>query len=246
MTAPLLNPAHIAIVMDGNGRWASQRKLPVSAGHRAGVEALRGVLESCEQQGVKALTLFAFSSENWRRPDFEVSALMTLFSSYLEKEVKTLADKNIRLRFIGRRDRFPPALLRKIESAEKLTEANQQFHLTLAVDYGGQWDITRAARMLAQAVESGELTAEDINESLLAESLCLSDLPHPDLFIRTSGECRISNFLLWQLAYTELYFSDVLWPDFGARELEAAIDCFRQRERRYGGRNQQNPRSDYA
>lgn len=229
-------PAHIAIVMDGNGRWAKKRLLPTAAGHKAGVEAVRTVLKACEKQGVKALTLFAFSSENWKRPELEVKALMSLFSSYLDNEVDSLHARNVRLRFIGRRDRFHPALLEKIEAAEEKTRSNNTFHLTLAVDYGGQWDIAQAARLLAMQVENGLLKACDIDEQKIAESLCLADLPAPDLFIRTSGECRISNFLLWQLAYAELYFTDVLWPDFSRRDLEQAIASFQQRDRRFGGR----------
>lgn len=236
MSLPAKQPAHIAIVMDGNGRWAQQHRLSVSAGHRAGVETVRKVLECCEDYGVKALTLFAFSSENWRRPALEVKALMTLFSSYLDREVNTLHERGIRLRFIGRRDRFPRSLLKKIDQAERLTADNRRFDLSLAVDYGGQWDICRAARTLAEQVERGQLSAGDIDENLLASQLCLADLPAPDLFIRTSGEYRISNFLLWQLAYAELYFTDVLWPDFDEAAFARAVGSFADRERRFGGR----------
>lgn len=236
MTSPLAVPSHIAIVMDGNGRWAKQRMLPTAAGHKAGVETVRTVLEACQQQGVKALTLFAFSSENWQRPALEVKALMSLFSSYIDNEVETLAARNVRLRFIGRRDRFEKSLLKKIDYAEQRTAHNTEFHLTLAVDYGGQWDITEACRRLALQVEAGTLKASDINEQLLAQQLSLSDLPLPDLFIRSSGEYRISNFLLWQLAYAEFYFTDVLWPDFGSEDVALAIKSYQQRDRRFGGR----------
>lgn len=231
-------PAHIAIVMDGNGRWAKKRLLPTAAGHKAGVEAVRSVLEVCEQQQVKALTLFAFSSENWKRPELEVKALMRLFSSYLDNEVNELHARQVRLRFIGRRDRFNSALLKRIEEAEEKTQHNDKFHLTLAVDYGGQWDIMRATRTIATQVEQGLLKASEIDEQTIAQHVCLADLPAPDLFIRTSGECRISNFLLWQLAYAELYFTDVLWPDIAKNDIEQAIASFQQRDRRYGGRYQ--------
>lgn len=229
-------PAHIAIVMDGNGRWAKKRLLPTAAGHKAGVEAVRTVLEACEQLQVSALTLFAFSSENWKRPELEVKALMSLFSSYLDNEVDSLHNRGVRLRFIGRRDRFHRALLKKVEAAEQKTQSNTTFHLTLAVDYGGQWDIAQAARTLALQVEKGLIKASEVDEEKIAQHVCLADLPAPDLFIRSSGECRISNFLLWQLAYAELYFTDVLWPDFAAADLEQAIASFQQRDRRYGGR----------
>ncbi|HEY9034449.1 MAG TPA: polyprenyl diphosphate synthase [Pseudomonadales bacterium] len=231
-------PAHIAIVMDGNGRWARQRNLPVAAGHKAGVETVRTVLNACEARGVDALTLFAFSSENWRRPALEVSALMTLFSSYLDREVATLAERGVRLRFIGRRDRFSAALGKKIAQAEQRTAANHKFHLTLAVDYGGQWDITCAARELAEQVQAGRLQAADIDENRLAAELCLADLPAPDLLIRTSGEYRLSNFLLWQLAYAELYFTDVYWPDFDQAAFDAALASYAGRDRRFGARRQ--------
>lgn len=231
-------PAHIAIVMDGNGRWAKKRLLPTAAGHKAGVEAVRSVLEVCEQQQVKALTLFAFSSENWKRPELEVKALMRLFSSYLDNEVNELHARQVRLRFIGRRDRFNSALLKRIEEAEEKTQHNDKFHLTLAVDYGGQWDIMQATRTIATQVEQGLLKASEIDEQTITQHVCLADLPAPDLFIRTSGECRISNFLLWQLAYAELYFTDVLWPDIAKNDIEQAIASFQQRDRRYGGRYQ--------
>jgi undecaprenyl diphosphate synthase len=229
-------PRHVAIIMDGNNRWARRRGLPGSAGHKAGVECIRGVLAACRRFGIEALTLFAFSSENWQRPSAEVSALMGLFSTYLTNEVKKLHRDQVRLRFIGSRARLKPALLRKMEQAERLTAANTGATLVIAVDYGGQWDITEMARTLAQRVERGELRATDIDEQLVDSAMALSDLPKPDLLIRTAGEQRISNFLLWQLAYAELYFTDTLWPDFGERDMIAALHAFDQRERRFGGR----------
>lgn len=238
MTASLPVPAHIAIVMDGNGRWARQHRVPTAIGHKTGVEAVRAVLEACEALNVQALTLFAFSSENWRRPALEVRALMSLFSTYLDNEVASLAERQVRLRLIGRRDRFPAALREKIERAEQKTANNSRFHLTLAVDYGGQWDITQAAQALAVQVQQGVLQPADIDESCMAAAMCLADLPLPDLLIRTSGEHRLSNFLLWQLAYAEFYFTDVLWPDFGRAELEQAVACYQQRDRRFGARQE--------
>jgi undecaprenyl diphosphate synthase len=229
-------PEHIAVVMDGNGRWAKKRNLPTAAGHKAGVETVRTVLEASKAAGVKCLTLFAFSSENWTRPKLEVSALMKLFSSYLDSEVKALDEKGVQLRFIGRRDRFSKTLLKKIEQAEKITAHNDEFHLNLAVDFGGQWDITQACRTLAKKAASGEIQADNIDEALLQSELCLADLPMPDLLIRTSGEYRISNFLLWQLAYAEMVFTDVLWPDFTKAELLKALEDFAGRDRRFGGR----------
>ena len=230
------SPEHIAIVMDGNGRWAQQRKLPVAAGHKAGVETVRRVLELVKAQGVHCLTLYAFSSENWRRPKLEVAALMTLFSSYLDSEVAKLKMEGVRLRFIGRRDRFSASLIKKINFAESQTQENTEFHLTLAVDYGGREDIARAASILAAQVQSGQIALGDINEDSLGKYVALADLPEPDLFIRTSGEYRISNFLLWQLSYAELYFCDVLWPDFSEQDLQLALEDFANRNRRFGAR----------
>lgn len=229
-------PRHVAIIMDGNNRWARRRGLPGSAGHRAGVECIRGVLRSCRDHGIEALTLFAFSSENWRRPPTEVTALMQLFATYLNSEVKKLHRDNVRLRFIGERGRLKPALLRKMAEAEALTATNTGATLVIAVDYGGQWDIVEAARMLAQRVAEGALRPDQIDESSFGASLALSDLPPPDLLIRTAGEQRISNFLLWQAAYAELYFTDTLWPDFGEQDMRLALQEFASRERRFGGR----------
>lgn len=236
MDAEISLPKHVAIVMDGNGRWANQRRIPVAAGHKAGVESVRTILQACFDAGVYNLTLFAFSSENWRRPTLEVDALMTLFSSYLDSELEKLMEEKVRLRFIGRRDRFSKKLIKKIEYAEQLTSVNSTLNLTLAVDYGGQWDIVEAGKVLAKKCLDGDLDPEQIDEQLFQEQLCLNELPTPDLLIRTSGEHRISNFLLWQLAYAEFYFTDTLWPDFDAQEFQLALDSFAGRERRYGGR----------
>ncbi len=231
-------PRHVAIIMDGNNRWAKRRGLPGSAGHKAGVECIREVLGCCREHGIEVLTLFAFSSENWQRPSAEVNALMRLFSTYLGSEVKKLHRDGVRLRFIGERARLKPALQQRMIDAEQLTAGNDQATLVIAVDYGGQWDIAQAARTLAQRVARGELAPEQIDEQLFDQCVALSDLPRPDLLIRTAGEQRISNFLLWQLAYTEFHFTDTLWPDFGKRDMLAAIDAFGRRDRRFGGRRE--------
>lgn len=237
IAAPLQRvPRHVAIIMDGNNRWAKARNQPGIAGHRAGVEAIRGVMRTCRQHGVEALTLFAFSSENWSRPSAEVTALMQLFTLYLNSEVKKLHDDNVRLRFIGERTRLSAALQKKMAEAEQLTAANTTSQLVIAVDYGGQWDIVNAARELAQRVQRGELRAADIDAQLFNAATALADLPKPDLLIRTAGEQRISNFLLWQIAYAELYFTDTFWPDFDEQEMLRALRAYDQRERRFGGR----------
>ena len=229
-------PRHIAIIMDGNNRWARRRGMPGAAGHKAGVEAIRTVLRAARERGIEVLTLFAFSSENWLRPRAEVAALMQLFSTYLNNEVKKLHADGVRLRFIGQRARLKTSLQAKMVEAERLTANNTSSTLVIAVDYGGQWDIANAARELALRVERGELRADQIDEQQFAECMALADLPKPDLLIRTAGEQRISNFLLWQLAYAELYFTDAYWPDFGAPHLQQAIAAYQQRERRFGGR----------
>lgn len=231
-------PRHVAIIMDGNNRWAKRRSLPGAAGHRAGVETIRTVLRTCRKNGVEVLTLFAFSSENWTRPSAEVAALMQLFSLYLNSEVKKLHEDNVRLHFIGRRDRLNSGLQKKMAEAEQLTAANTASHLVIAVDYGGQWDIANAARELALRVAKGELSPDQIDEELFDRHTALADLPKPDLLIRTAGEQRISNFLLWQCAYTEFYFTDAFWPDFGELEMLRALQVFAQRDRRFGGRNE--------
>lgn len=232
-------PRHVAVIMDGNNRWARARGLRGSAGHKAGVEAIRNVLRSCERNGVEVLTLFAFSSENWQRPGSEVRALMRLFSSYLGNEAKKLHRDGVRVRFIGRRDRLNAALVNKMASTEELTAGNRRSTLVIAVDYGGRWDLATAARELAREVAVGAVDPEAITEDALHQRLSLADLPAPDLCIRTAGEQRISNFLLWQLAYAELYFSDTLWPDFDEASMDAAINDYAARERRFGGRLEQ-------
>jgi undecaprenyl diphosphate synthase len=227
-------PRHVAIIMDGNGRWAEQRNKARIFGHRAGVEAVRNIVSHCAEQGVEVLTLFAFSSENWRRPEQEVSLLMDLFMVALGREVKRLHKNNVRLRVIGALEGFSEKLQSRIEDAHQLTKDNTGLTLVIAANYGGRWDITQAARRLAQQVQQGELTVEDINPERIAACVSLHELPEPDLFIRTGGEQRISNFLLWQLAYTELYFTDTLWPDFDAAALDAAFASFASRQRRFG------------
>ncbi|HVF34967.1 MAG TPA: polyprenyl diphosphate synthase [Candidatus Saccharimonadia bacterium] len=233
-TAAPPRPRHIAIVMDGNGRWAKQRHRPRTFGHRAGAKAVRATVEGCLREKIEALTLFAFSSENWKRPPTEVSALMKLFLDALDREVEELAGYGVRLRFIGERSAFAPELVERMRRAEQRTHANATLAMNVAVNYGGRMDIAHAARALAARVARGELAPESIDERALGAELALSDLPEPDLFIRTGGEQRISNFLLWQLAYAELWFTDVLWPDFDHECLKRAIADFGARERRFG------------
>jgi undecaprenyl diphosphate synthase len=232
-------PRHIAIVMDGNGRWAKARLRPRSFGHNAGRKAVREVVEGCLRQGVEALTLFAFSSENWRRPDEEVGALMELFLRALDKEVDELHEQGVRLRFIGDLTAFNPELRKRMELAMARTADNLKLALNVAVNYGGRWDIVHAARQAALAVAQGELGVEDIDEARLNGWTSLAELPPLDLFIRTGGEVRVSNFLLWQIAYAELYFTDTLWPDFDQACLARAIEDFARRERRYGKTGEQ-------
>lgn len=229
-------PRHIAIIMDGNGRWAKQRFLPRVAGHQRGVESVREVVKACREMGVEYLTLFAFSSENWRRPADEVSFLMQLFLKMLEREVVKLHDNNIRLRIIGDRSRFDDKLNTCIADAEKLTADNDKLALTIAANYGGRWDIMQAVQAMLRAHPQ---QVENLSEAELEPYLSMHYAPEPDLFIRTGGEQRISNFLLWQLAYTELYFTDTLWPAFDADTLRAAIDSYRARERRFGRTSEQ-------
>jgi undecaprenyl diphosphate synthase len=227
-------PAHVAIIMDGNGRWAKQRRLPRIAGHRAGVEAVRAIVEACAVRGVRVLTLFAFSSENWRRPEAEVSLLMDLLLTSLQREVARLHDNKVRLRFIGERSAFNPKLIEMMDQSERLTAGNDGLTLVIALNYGGRWDMVQAMQQLAQRVAAGELTPAAIDAGLIESQLCLRGLPEPDLFIRTGGEQRISNFLLWHLSYTELYFTATLWPDFDARAFDAALASFAARQRRFG------------
>ena len=232
-------PRHIAIIMDGNNRWAKQRRLPGISGHKAGVEAIRKVLSACDIHGVDVLTLFAFSSENWQRPDEEVGALMSLLLNYLQREVRELHKKGVRLRFIGKRDRLNPEIVAHMERAEKLTINNSARTLVLAIDYGGQWDIGNAAAEVARQVAAGELAASDVDATTVAQHMALADLQSPDLCIRTGGEYRISNFLLWQLSYAELYFTDCFWPDFDELELTKAIAAYASRQRRFGKTSEQ-------
>lgn len=232
-------PRHIAIIMDGNGRWAKKRLQPRFMGHRAGVRAVEGILKHCVASGVKVLSLFAFSSENWRRPGREVELLMELFSKALDEQVKKLHDNNIRLQVIGNIDQFSNALQQKIRDAEALTASNDRLVLNIAANYGGRWDVTESVKTLARQVKAGEIDPENINENLIGQHLQTARLPEPDLFIRTGGEKRISNFLIWQLTYTELYFTDTLWPEFKSADLDKAIESFARRERRFGRTSEQ-------
>jgi undecaprenyl diphosphate synthase len=227
-------PRHIAIIMDGNGRWAQKRGLPRQAGHRAGVKSARRLVEYMAEIGVDYVTLFAFSSENWQRPTDEVSALMALFAEVLKRETAELHKNGARLRFIGDRAGLGSRLARGIDQAEELTRQNTGLGVTIAMAYGGRWDIVRAAKQIAEEIERGELEPSSVTEAALEARLSTADLPDPDLLIRTGGEHRISNFLLWQSAYAELYFSETLWPDFSAEDVDAAVAFYKARQRRYG------------
>lgn len=228
-------PRHIAVIMDGNGRWAKKRFLPRVMGHKRGLDALETMVKHCAEMGVQYLTVFAFSTENWRRPEDEVSFLMGLFLQALQKQVKRLHENNMRLKIIGSRERFHADIVAGIEAAEALTANNTGLTLSIAADYGGRWDILQAAN---KVLKEGKT---EITEADLSSHLMMADAPEPDLFIRTGGETRISNFLLWQLAYTEFYFTDILWPDFNARAFEAAIASYKKRERRFGRTSEQLP-----
>jgi len=235
-------PSHIAVIMDGNGRWARKRFLPRVAGHKSGVETVRDLVKYCAELKVNYLTLFAFSSENWRRPEDEVSFLMGLFMDALKREVTKLHENNIRLKLIGDRNQFSKELVKKINASEKLTAKNTGLTLTIAANYGGRWDILQATnRMLKskQKILKDKYIEEEFTEEELTPFLAMYYAPEPDLFIRTGGEKRISNFLLWQLAYTELYFTDTLWPDFDKEAFDAAISSYQQRERRFGRTSEQ-------
>lgn len=237
MTAPSSTakiPRHLAVIMDGNGRWAEKRMRPRAIGHRAGARAVNVCIDFCLEKGIEALTLFAFSSENWGRPEDEVGALMKLFLNALEREVDELHRRGVRVRFIGERERFAAPIRERMDKAEALTAGNTKLHLNIAASYGGRQDIAFAARALAADVAAGKLKPEDIDEAAVAARMSLADLPAPDLFIRTGGDHRISNFLLWQLAYTELWFTETLWPDLDATLLQRAIDSYAARERRFG------------
>ena len=227
-------PRHVAIIMDGNGRWARARGKPRHAGHRAGVHSVRAAVEYAGELGIEYLTLFAFSSENWGRPEEEVSNLMSLFVEALRREVDELHRNNVRLRFIGARDHLKTGLLKKMAAAEQKTAENSGLLLNIAVAYGGRWDIVNACRTLTDKVAAGDMPAEGITEQALTDALQLGGIPDPDLLVRTGGEQRISNFLLWNLAYSELWFTEVLWPEFGKQELQQALDAFARKQRRYG------------
>lgn len=229
-------PAHIAIIMDGNNRWAKQKHLPSIAGHTAGASAVRRTVEMAARSGVEVLTLFAFSSENWKRPKLEVDGLMKLFMRSLKKELRRLNEHKIRLKVMGDLSAFSDSLQKQIHSVEDATKDNSQMTLVIAANYGGRWDIAQAAKRIAEQVSLGELSLDEINESSLAKCMQLADFPAPDLLIRTSGEERISNFLLWQTAYSEFVFLPVLWPDFDQPHFDEAISTYRNRQRRYGGR----------
>lgn len=238
-------PQHVAVIMDGNGRWARQHGLAALSGHKKGQESVKTTIEFCARLGVKVLTLFAFSSENWQRPAAEVKGLMELFHSALKREIKQLHENNLKVLVIGDLSRFSPALQQAIAQAQSLTQHNSGMVLAIAANYGGQWDIVNAAQQLCQQVQHGQLQPGDVTAERLQHYLCLGDLPPPDLLIRTSGEQRISNFLLWQLAYAELYFTPVYWPDVDHSVLQAAFAAFAQRQRRFGktGDQQQASRS---
>lgn len=229
-------PRHLAIIMDGNNRWARREGFPGVAGHRAGAEVVREIVSACESRGIRYLTLFAFSSENWGRPRAEVRALLALLSRYLRNEVAKLVSDGVRLRVIGRRDRFSPRLQRLIAKAEAETETGERATLTLALDYGGRWDVAQVTQSIARDVLAGALQLDDVDEKAISQRLSTADLPDPDLCIRTAGETRISNFLLWQFAYAEFWFTEVLWPDFDETVLDLALADYAVRERRFGVR----------
>jgi undecaprenyl diphosphate synthase len=232
-------PEHVCIIMDGNGRWAKKRLMPRTFGHRKGVKITRNSIEFFARAGVRHLTLFAFSSENWNRPEEEVSTLMELFFLSLKEHSAELNSNNIRIRFIGERETFSQTLQNQIAETETLTLKNHAMTLNVAANYGGQWDVLNAVKKVAARVERREIAADLIDQTMFERELSLADTPNPDLFIRTGGEHRMSNFLLWQLAYTEFYFSDVLWPDFSQHEMQKALDDYAKRQRRYGKTSEQ-------
>jgi len=232
-------PQHIAIIMDGNGRWAKNRHQPRFMGHRAGVKSVENIVKHCAEIGVNVLSLFAFSSENWKRPTKEVSLLMELFALSLKQQAKRLHKNNIRLKIIGDISKFSTSLQKQITQAQQLTKNNTGLTINIAANYGGHWDIAQSVRQLAEKVKTGELEPDAITEQMISSGLTTADLPEPDLFIRTGGEQRVSNFMLWQLAYTEFFFTDTLWPDFNNEELDSAITSFFQRERRFGKTSEQ-------
>ncbi len=233
------NPRHIAIIMDGNGRWAQKRFMPRIIGHQAGAKAVQKIVEYCVNEKIEVLSLFAFSSENWRRPAEEVSLLMKLFNATLQAQIKKMHEKNIRLLCIGEKSAFSPDLQAKIAEGETLTKDNTGLTLVIAANYGGHWDMCQAAQKVMEKIVAGQIESSSITEELIQQHLSTAGLPDPDLFIRTGGEQRISNFLLWQLAYTEFYFTATLWPDFDQQTLVEAIDSFRHRQRRFGRTGEQ-------
>ena len=232
-------PKHVAIIMDGNGRWAQKKGSARIVGHKAGVETVRSVIQTCVEKGIEVVTLFAFSSENWRRPEKEVTLLMSLFLMALQREVKKLHKNDVQLRIIGDVSAFDKKIQEQIIKAEALTKNNKTLVLNIAANYGGQWDIAESVKLLAKKVASGDLKPDEITPELIKQNLTMNDLPDPDLFIRTGGEERISNFLIWQLAYSELYFTDTLWPDFDKEAFNAALDSFAGRQRRFGHTGEQ-------
>ena len=232
-------PRHVAVIMDGSDRWARRRHLPRYAGHRAGLDTAREIVRACGEKDIEALTLFAFSSENWRRPREEVDWLMGLFATALDREAHNLHSHNVRLEVVGERHVLDKMLLRRIVQTEELTRTNTGLRLTIAMNYGGRWDVTQACREIALRVRGGELNPESITPELVDSFLSLSELPAPDFFIRTGGEMRVSNFLIWHLAYTELYFTETLWPDFNRRSFDVALDAFALRQRRFGRTSEQ-------
>jgi len=232
-------PVHVAIIMDGNGRWANKRGLPRIAGHRQGLESVRSIVKRCADRGVEYLTLFAFSSENWRRPPTEVNLLMELFTNALENKARRLHENGVRLRVVGDLSRFSSKIRMLVQRAETLTAENTRLNLTVAANYGGRWDIEQACKGVCEKVVAGTLSPEDVTAASIERHLSTSFLPEPDLFVRTGGEQRISNFLLWQLAYTELYFTDTLWPEFDEEAFDLALDSFARRQRRFGQTGEQ-------
>jgi len=232
-------PVHVAVIMDGNGRWANKRGLPRIAGHRQGLESVRAIVKRCADREVSYLTLFAFSSENWRRPPTEVNLLMELFTNALENKARRLHENQVRLRVVGDLSRFSSKIRMLVQRAEALTADNDRLNLTVAANYGGRWDIEQACKGLCEKVVAGELSPKDITAASIEQHLSTRFLPEPDLFIRTGGEQRISNFLLWQLAYTELYFTDTLWPEFDENAFDKALDSFARRQRRFGQTGEQ-------
>ncbi|MEH6456777.1 MAG: isoprenyl transferase [Cocleimonas sp.] len=239
MSQSLKIPKHIAIVMDGNGRWAKAKNRPRFMGHKKGVDAVRDIVKECSKLKVECLSLFAFSSENWKRPEEEISHLMGLFMMALDREAKSLAKNNVKLKIVGDLSAFSEKLQEKIKHVEELTANSTGLNLIVAANYGGRWDITEATKKMGKLIESGEKLADSITEDDIIQNLTTENFPDPDLFIRTGGEKRISNFLIWQMAYAELYFTDLLWPDFNAEHLNTAIQDYSSRQRRFGKTSEQ-------